>query len=78
MESTLAKRNKPIVGEGERKGDREGDGTWMGWLTQESAILSASSRPAPAVAYAAEKLEQEEEERIEAVLASTAAEQTLG
>ena len=78
-EATLTKRNKPIVGEGERKvnGEGEGDETWMRWLTKETTTLSPSIRPAPSVAYAAEKLELEEEVRIEASIASAAADPNL-
>ncbi len=66
-------------GGGEREGKGEGEGTWTGWLTKESTIRSPSPRPAPAAAAVAqlgEKLEQEEE-RIEAAIASAAADPTL-
>ena len=81
-ESTLAKRNKPIVVEGERngKGKGEGEGPWTGWLTKESTIRSPSASPATAaaIAHLGEKLEQEEyEERIEAAIACAAADPNL-
>ena len=66
MESTLAKRNKKMVVEGERNGKvkGEGEGAWTGWLTKDSTIRSPSPSPvtAAAIAHLGEKLEQEEEE----------------
>ena len=78
-ESTLAKRNKPIVVEGERKLNKR----WMGWLTNESTIRSVGPR-APATEPTVEKqtvvpgVEKiEDEERIAAAIATAAADPNL-